>query len=397
MRWRLRTRRTWIALGLRLGTFAAGGTAWAAFSSITSNGTNTFTVAPDLTAPGLTRATVAKATGAQTSQRFRAGGGYYVYAEIPADTGNPASGLQSVTANTGSFDSGVTAASMTTSGGPWTVAGTSYNVRSGLLTADQAVNTGVNYAYTITRRDVAGNQATSAAQNAQAETYQSVINATRGLVSHWRLAETSGTTAADSAATNVNNGTYANTPTLGVTGALVGDAANRAVTFNGTNEYASAARQIGDDFTIELWFRSTQSFGSGNQWYGGAGLFDADVSGNTADFGTSLSQGRAMGGTGAGDVTVDSSAGLNDGAWHHLVFTRAKASGTLRLYVDGSQVSAIASASTASLTAPSQVAMARLQTGVNYFAGSLDEVAVYGAVLPDATILDHYRAAKGTG
>lgn len=31
-------------------------------------------------------------------------------------------------------------------------------------------------------------------------------------------------------------------------------------------------------------------------------------------------------------------AGLDDGAWHHMVFTRAQASGTLTLYIDGAPV-----------------------------------------------------------
>jgi len=55
---------------------------------------------------------------------------------------------------------------------------------------------------------------------------------TTGLVSHWKLDETSGTIATDSAGTN--NGTLTNGPTW-VTGKL-----NNALSFDGTNDYVNA-------------------------------------------------------------------------------------------------------------------------------------------------------------
>ena len=46
-----------------------------------------------------------------------------------------------------------------------------------------------------------------------------------------------------------------------------------------------------------------------------------------------------MAGVGAPDVSIVSSvAGHNNGAWHHVVFTRTKATGALILYVDGVSV-----------------------------------------------------------
>jgi Concanavalin A-like lectin/glucanases superfamily len=75
------------------------------------------------------------------------------------------------------------------------------------------------------------------------------------------------------------------------------------------------------------------------QWWQGATLLDAEVPGVVDDFGTSLdSTGQVWAGTGNPDTSVHSAAGLNDGAWHHLVFTRAQAAGTLTLYIDGAQV-----------------------------------------------------------
>ena len=73
-------------------------------------------------------------------------------------------------------------------------------------------------------------------------------------LSYWRLGEASGTTAADSSGAN-RTGSYLNTPTLGVPGALAGDT-NTPVGFNGTNEYVHvpfAAALNPASFTVEAW------------------------------------------------------------------------------------------------------------------------------------------------
>src|SRR5437867_3175240 len=50
---------------------------------------------------------------------------------------------------------------------------------------------------------------------------------------YWRLGDSTGTTAVDNSASQVN-GTYVGSPALGQTGAVQGDT---AVTFNGTSQY----------------------------------------------------------------------------------------------------------------------------------------------------------------
>ena len=163
------------------------GTAWAAYTARTSNGANSFSAvaAPDSTPPTIARATVAKASGGSAGV-VRQGGAYHVYAEV-TDAG---SGVNAVTANTSSFDTGVTSASLTATGGPWTVGGQSYNRRStGTLTADTGLATGSSRTYTITATDNATNQAGPTSYSATIETYQSVITGTPGLVSFWRFGD----------------------------------------------------------------------------------------------------------------------------------------------------------------------------------------------------------------
>jgi hypothetical protein len=204
---------------------------------------------------------------------------------------------------------------------------------------------------------------------------------------------TAATTAADSQGTNT--GTYVNAPTLGVTGGITGDS-NTAVQFDGTNDYVTVARQISDDFSIEFRFKSTQGIGTGTTWSSGAGLVDADVTGTSNDFGVSLrSDGKVVAGVGGVSDTsiVSTSGGYNNGAWHHVVFTRTKTSGALTLYVDGVSAGS-GTGSTVSLTSPANINLGRIQTGTNYFAGTLDEVAVYNTVLSGATATSHYAGGQ---
>jgi uncharacterized repeat protein (TIGR01451 family) len=195
--------------------------------------------------------------------------------------------------------------------------------------------------------------------------------------------------AADSKGTN--RGTYWDGPTLGVGGAIANDA-NTAVTFDGVDDYVTAARQIQDDFSIEFWFKSTQGLNTNSQWWGNAGLVDAEVGGAANDFGTSLrSDGKVVAGIGTPDVSiVSSSGGYNNGAWHHVVFTRTKATGALALYIDGAPAGTATGASTLSLTSPTTVSLGRINGGAWPFAGTLDEVATYSSVLSQATVSDHY-------
>jgi hypothetical protein len=192
-----------------------------------------------------------------------------------------------------------------------------------------------------------------------------------------------------------NTGTFLGGVGLGTTGAIAGDS-DTAASFDGGNDFGTIARSISDNFSIEFWFRSSQGIGTGTQWWSGAGLVDGEVAGATNDFGVSLrSDGRIVAGIGAPDVSIISgSGGYNNGAWHHVVFTRNRASGALALYVDGASAGTATGASTASLTAPAYLNFGRLQTGLNYLVGSLDEVGIYNSVLSAATVSAHYAAGQ---
>ena len=142
-----------LALGLMLG--ASGGTTYAAFSSLASNGGNAFSAAPDLIPPAATASTIAKATG-YLAGRIRPGGTFHVYAEA-SDDGNPPSGVASITADVSAISSGATAVPLVA--GSYSVEGVAYGYRGGPLSADPVLPEGT-YAYSLTLTDAAGNSAT---------------------------------------------------------------------------------------------------------------------------------------------------------------------------------------------------------------------------------------------
>ncbi len=143
----------------------------------------------DSTPPGISRAVVAKTDGS-TPGTIRQGGLYYIYAQVDDAS------TTTVTANTSAFDSGVTAASLVSTGGPWTVGAVTYSHRSTVsLSANTPQTTGVAHSYTVSATDAATNAAVPASYSGTIESYRSVISGTFGLLSHWRLGD--GALAAD--------------------------------------------------------------------------------------------------------------------------------------------------------------------------------------------------------
>ena len=130
------------------------GVAFAAFSATTANPSNTFSAAPDFVPPSAT--SVIMRNGATVPGFLKAGLTYYAYANV-TDTGNPASGVLSATADLSILTAGETARTMSTVGGPWTVAGTSYTRRSSaVLTSGGGLSAGAK-AYTLNMADNASN------------------------------------------------------------------------------------------------------------------------------------------------------------------------------------------------------------------------------------------------
>jgi hypothetical protein len=137
---------------------------------------------------------------------------------------------------------------------------------------------------------------------------------------------------------------------------------------------------IRDDFTIAFRVQTMQDASDGDHWFRGIGLVDAEVGGETTDFGTALMGPKFVFGAGQPAETVRSKARVTDGRWHFVAATRDGNSGQMKLYVDG-VLEGERTGPPGTRSAPRRITMGRLQTDCNFFAGSLADVRLYSRVL----------------
>lgn len=107
-------------------------------------------------APTVTGSVIAKSAGGRAG-KVRAGGTYYVYANV-SGSGNPPAGLATLSADVSALTSGATAVALTH--GSWTVAGSTYNYRSAQQTVGASVTAG-SKAYSLKLTDSGGTQTTT--------------------------------------------------------------------------------------------------------------------------------------------------------------------------------------------------------------------------------------------
>lgn len=125
----------------------------AAFTAGAESAGNSVTAAADFRAPQVTALAIGKAAGGATGF-VKQGGGYFVYANVAADTGKPASGIASVTADVSGVTTGATAIPLTA--GSFSAGGVTYGYRSAALTANAVLAAGAK-AFSVTATDNASN------------------------------------------------------------------------------------------------------------------------------------------------------------------------------------------------------------------------------------------------
>ena len=144
-------------VGAAIATLAllAAPVALAAFSSTADNGGSKVSAANDFRAPQVTAVAIGKGLGGATGF-VKQGGEYFAYANVAADTGNPASGIASVQANVASLTAG--AAAVTLLAGSYSAGGVSYGYRSAALFTTNPLAEG-SKAFSVSASDNAGNSA----------------------------------------------------------------------------------------------------------------------------------------------------------------------------------------------------------------------------------------------
>jgi len=202
---------------------------------------------------------------------------------------------------------------------------------------------------------------------------------------YWRLGETSGSVAADSSRA-MTPGTYSGQVTRGAAGLVTGTG-NTAATFSGG--IVSSTAQVTDPrvYSLEAWFSTTSTqggkiIGFGDQQTGLSGNYDRHV--------YLQDDGRLVFGTWTGTAnTITTPNAYNDGRRHHVVAVQSGSGMTL--YVDGAVVG----------TNPQTGAQAysgywrvggdpTWGSSSPYFAGVIDEVAVYARDIGAVAIRRHF-------
>ncbi|HPU13002.1 MAG TPA: PKD domain-containing protein [Aeromicrobium sp.] len=255
----------------------------------------------------------------------------------------------------------------------------------------------------VDRHWTASGRATNVAQ-APADTYgASVYGADPQF--YWRLGETSGTNAADSSI-NGANGTYIGTYTQNRPGAV---SANGGVLLArpvagglfgigakaGGNIVSAQSFSNPQVFSQEVWINTTAS--GGGRIFGFGSSSNGSTSSNYDRQLYMLDNGKVRFGVYPGQaVTIDSTNALNDGQWHQLVSTLGP-DGT-KLYVDG-----VLNASDPNTTAQNYTGYWKLGgdntwggNSQSYFAGTVDEAAVYSTQLSPAEVRSHFLASGRT-
>jgi hypothetical protein len=211
----------------------------------------------------------------------------------------------------------------------------------------------------------------------------------------YRFRETSATTASDFSSTP-HNGTYQGSVTLGALGPTSAVEASSAATLDGSSGYVSNAYMWinPQEFTLEAWVKTTSTQGGlivgfASTPTGAAGSYDRQIyMANTS---------QIYFGAGA-NKTINSTRSYNEGGWHLIDATLSPAG--MDLYVDGALVASNATDTIAQgYNVYWRVGYDSLGGWLahptsNFFAASIDEVAVYPTALGTSRVTAHYLAAQ---
>jgi hypothetical protein len=268
--------------------------------------------------------------------------------------------------------------------------------RPDVILEDKSATPGTSATYTVVVKDGDGNTVTSSPVSATVVTGAASEYTTSVLDDGPQLYYPLGDTMRDWAGANTPVAGGGVTP--GTPGILNSSTGYSDFSGSGAGRVSSSSRvNAPSEFSVELWFRTQSSRGGKLIGYG-----------DSSD-GTSSNYDRHVYMTNSGEIifgvypgetkTVQSRPGYNDGEWHHIVATQG--AGGISLYLDGELVDDDSSVT----TAQSYSGYWRLggdnlsgwgnRPSSDYFAGALDEAAVYSRVLQPEEIATHYGIGKG--
>jgi large repetitive protein len=237
--------------------------------------------------------------------------------------------------------------------------------------------------------------------NAASSGYESAVDADNPSIL-WRYGENAGPIVADSGA-SADAGISQGGVSYGQAGAVTG---STAITTDGSSGFVSTSQQLPSpaSYSLETWFKTASTAGGKIIGFGDR-QGGYDFNGNPAVSGSYDKQvymttdGHLKFGVWVGFAdTVTSANSYNDGQWHQLVATQS--SNGLNLYVDGAKVAHDGQTNNQSYLGYWRVGGDNLggwpNAGGQFFAGSIDETAVYDHALNLAAVQAHYAASGRT-
>lgn len=267
--------------------------------------------------------------------------------------------------------------------------------RPQLKWTDTDVAAGETHSYRITASDGTNTSAKSPAQSAtvaaSAQPYPARV-LSDGASLYWRYDEGTSTFAADTTG-GLNNGFLRNAPAYRQTPAAIAGSST-AIGFDGAGEYAYSNKRHAQPtrFSVETWIKTTtvrggKIIGFGNLTMQNSTRYDKQV--------YMANNGRLVFGVYSGGYrTVTTTGAFNDGNWHHVVATQG--TGGMALYVDG-QLRASNFLYTGNENYPGywrvggdNLANWPSRPTSNFFAGQIDETAVYPTALSASQVSAHY-------
>ena len=235
-----------------------------------------------------------------------------------------------------------------------------------------------------------------------------------GLVGHWKLDETSGTTAADSSGAG-NDGVYTNSPTLGLSHTPFDDGVELAVGFDGMNDYVEVPYDTSLDspsYTVSAWVYNEDPSSTfyngiiGTRHVGSTYGFDLKVEANRVH-GDIPADGNSWLDTAvdirSSDTGTDGQGGrLSLDKWYLVTYVVESAAGTAELYLDADLKRTISLSGTPRFIRPGQAlrlgVAATVGTSQNeYLLGRLDDVRLYNRALSASEIQQLYGTSAPAG
>ncbi|CAM5280558.1 DNRLRE domain-containing protein [Streptomyces avidinii] len=264
---------------------------------------------------------------------------------------------------------------------------------------DTTAAAGQSYTYRVTATDAAGNTSALSATASvtvptQVDGYPNQVRSD-GAQQYWRYDEAAVPFVADSSAGGNQSGVHLNAPALRQSpGAVSGG--STAIGFNGTDTqvYGDTRQTVGSTYTVETWFRTNTTRGGklvgfGSNQARGSNQYDKHI--------YMTNDGRLVYGVYTGATrTITTPAAYNDNQWHHVVATQGP--GGMTLYVDGAQKGTLNVTTHENFSGYWHAGGDSLggwpdRPTSEYWAGQLDETAVYPTVLSAAQVQNHYALA----